>query len=146
LLVTDLPGEKEATSAAALTMSSDRVVVLKGSSGWSTFEVDEKVTAAPEQLGPNDPAVLGYTSGTTGRSKGAVLTHGNFCSNAVAVTTAWGWTADDHLLLVLPLFHTHGLNVGLHGTLIQGSTITLERGFDAGGVLAHLATGNISMF
>lgn len=146
LLVTDNPGDREATGAAALTMNPERVVVLRGSAGWSPFDIDESVVDAPAPLGPDDPAVLGYTSGTTGRSKGAILTHGNFCSNSVAVTTAWGWTANDHLLLVLPLFHTHGLNVGLHGTLVQGSTITLERGFDAGGVLAHLARGEITMF
>ena len=54
-------------------------------------------------------AVIGYTSGTTGRSKGAMLTHRNLASNAAAVTTAWHWTAADRLLLTLPLFHAHGL-------------------------------------
>ena len=63
-----------------------------------------------------DLAVIAYTSGTTGRSKGAMLLHRNLVANAEAVCAAWRWTADDVLLLALPLFHTHGLMVGAHGT------------------------------
>jgi malonyl-CoA/methylmalonyl-CoA synthetase len=101
---------------------------------------------APPDLGEDDLAVIGYTSGTTGRAKGAMLTHGNFTSNAAAVTAAWGWTAADRLLLTLPLFHMHGLGVGLHGTLVAGSSIDLWRRFDAPAVLAELRRGAITMF
>jgi malonyl-CoA/methylmalonyl-CoA synthetase len=59
-----------------------------------------------------DLAVIAYTSGTTGRSKGAMLLHRNLVANAEAVCAAWRWTAEDRLLLTLPLFHTHGLMVG----------------------------------
>jgi malonyl-CoA/methylmalonyl-CoA synthetase len=59
-----------------------------------------------------DLAVIAYTSGTTGRSKGAMLLHRNLAANAEAVCAAWWWTAEDRLLLTLPLFHTHGLMVG----------------------------------
>lgn len=146
LLVTDRAGEKEAVNAAAQTSLGDQLIVLAPETGWNGLATGTESMETAVPLGPDDPAVLGYTSGTTGRSKGAILTHGNFCSNSVAVTTSWGWTADDHLLLVLPLFHTHGLNVGLHGTLVQGSTITLERGFDAEAVLARLSSGDVTMF
>lgn len=91
-------------------------------------------------------ALLAYTSGTTGRSKGAMLSHRNLVANSVAVTTAWHWTADDRLLLTLPLFHAHGLGVGLHGTLLVGSTIDLRRRFDAAEVFDALLGGSMTMF
>lgn len=145
LLITDHVGEKEAANAARLTSVGENVVVLEAGRGWNALQAADNLKS-PVPLTADDPAVLGYTSGTTGRSKGAILTHGNFCSNSVAVSTSWGWTSDDHLLLVLPLFHTHGLSVGLHGTLIQGSTITLERAFDPAAVLSVLGRGDITMF
>ncbi|XXF77806.1 acyl-CoA synthetase [Myxococcaceae bacterium GXIMD 01537] len=85
-----------------------------------------------------DLAVLGYTSGTTGRSKGAMLRQSHLLSNVRAVTEAWRWTAADRLLLTLPLFHTHGLMVGLHGTLYTGASADLRRRFVASEVLEAL--------
>ena len=93
------------------------------------------------------PAVLGYTSGTTGRSKGALLSHRNLVANIQAISEAWQWRADDHLLLTLPLFHTHGLMVGTHGTLFNGAQLTLHRKFNAASVLVRLrAASDISLF
>jgi acyl-CoA synthetase (AMP-forming)/AMP-acid ligase II len=93
------------------------------------------------------PAVIGYTSGTTGRAKGALLLHRNLIANITAITTAWRWTPDDRLLLTLPLFHTHGLGVGLHGTLFMGGSALLHRKFDASAVLAAFdADTMISLF
>lgn len=83
-----------------------------------------------------DIALLGYTSGTTGAPKGAILTHGNLLAGAEALLIAWHWTADDRLLLTLPLFHMHGMGVGLHGSLLAGSAILLRPGFDAADVTA----------
>jgi malonyl-CoA/methylmalonyl-CoA synthetase len=87
---------------------------------------------------PEAPAVLGYTSGTTGRAKGALLNHRNLMSNIATLTTAWRWTDQDRLLLTLPLFHAHGLMVGLHGTLFTGASAVLRRTFDAAEALATL--------
>ncbi|MBV9690702.1 MAG: acyl-CoA synthetase [Ktedonobacteraceae bacterium] len=93
------------------------------------------------------PAVIGYTSGTTGRSKGALLTHRNVVANVEAVTTAWRWTENDHLLLALPLFHAHGLMVGMHGTLFRGARVTLRPRFEAADILARLdADASITLF
>src|SRR5262249_28935506 len=79
--------------------------------------------AGPERLPASEStAVIGYTSGTTGRSKGAALLHRNLAANAASVTAAWRWTAADRLLLALPLFHAHGLFVGVHGTLLTGAS------------------------
>jgi malonyl-CoA/methylmalonyl-CoA synthetase len=91
-------------------------------------------------------AILAYTSGTTGRSKGAMLTHGNLASNSRAVTNAWHWTSADRLLLTLPLFHIHGLGVGVNGTLLTGASIDLRRRFDATEVLDTLRSGEVTMF
>jgi len=69
----------------------------------------------------SDLAAILYTSGTTGRSKGAMLTHGNLASNALTLKGYWGWRADDVLLHMLPIFHVHGLFVAIHGALLAGA-------------------------
>ena len=82
----------------------------------------EAASGAPplDQATARDLAMIAYTSGTTGRPKGAMLSHGNLLAGARAVTTAWRWTADDGLVLALPLFHLHGLGVGSTGALTSG--------------------------
>lgn len=111
--------------------------------GWTALPFDTLLAegAGDVELGlprGEDLAVLGYTSGTTGRSKGAMLLHRNLLSNVRAVTEAWRWTASDRLLLTLPLFHTHGLMVGLHGTLSTGASADLRRRFVASEALEAL--------
>ena len=76
------------------------------------------------------PAALVYTSGTTGPAKGAVITHGNLCANARMLVDAWRFTADDRLLLALPLFHVHGLGNGVHCWLLSGCRTRLLERFD----------------
>jgi malonyl-CoA/methylmalonyl-CoA synthetase len=76
------------------------------------------------------PAAIIYTSGTTGTSKGAVLTHNNFASNAVNLTAIWQITRDDRFLLALPLFHIHALGNGLHTWLLSGCRMRLLERFD----------------
>jgi malonyl-CoA/methylmalonyl-CoA synthetase len=83
--------------------------------------------------GPGDPALLCYTSGTTGAPKGAVLSHGNLLASAEALRLAWRWTGEDRL--VLALFHIHGLGVGLHGTLLVGASAVLLPRFEVDAVL-----------
>jgi malonyl-CoA/methylmalonyl-CoA synthetase len=85
-----------------------------------------------------DPAVLAYTSGTTGLPKGALLSHGNLLASAEALRLAWRWTPEDRLVLPLPLFHLHGLGVGLHGTLGAGASVVLRRSFAVDDVLDAL--------
>ncbi|MBV6271306.1 malonyl-CoA synthase [Alcaligenaceae bacterium CGII-47] len=70
---------------------------------------------------PDDLAAILYTSGTTGRSKGAMLSHDNLASNALTLKRYWGWRADDVLLHMLPIFHVHGLFVASHGALLAGA-------------------------
>ena len=93
----------------------------------------------------DDLAALVYTSGTTGRSKGAMLTHGNIRSNAQALRECWGWRDEDVLLHALPLFHVHGLFIALHCALLGGApTVFLPR-FDAGEVLRWLPQSTVMM-
>ena len=90
------------------------------------------------------PALLPFTSGTTGTPKGVPLSHGNLLASVEALRLAWRWTEDDALLLCLPLFHVHGLGVGLHGALLSGGTVLLQRGFDPEAVLG--AAADATMF
>lgn len=92
-------------------------------------------------VGPDgsDLAMLLYTSGTTGHSKGAMLTHDNLLATVTGLLAAWAWRDDDVLLLALPLFHTHGLIVGLATALAAGAAVRLHARFDAARVAAELA-------
>ena len=100
----------------------------------------------PEALDSDDLAMILYTSGTTGRSKGAMITHGNVLSTMTGLLAAWAWEPEDVLLLTLPLFHTHGLVVGLHCALAAGATVLLRRRFDAAEVTRELLGGQPTLF
>lgn len=94
---------------------------------------------------PDDLAAICYTSGTTGRSKGAMLSHRNLTSNAQTLFDIWRWQADDLLVHALPIYHVHGLFVALHLALLGGSTILWHRAFDADAVLADLSKASVLM-
>jgi malonyl-CoA/methylmalonyl-CoA synthetase len=93
-------------------------------------DIPDGPAVALDEVGPFDPALLPYTSGTTGRPKGALLSHGNLLAGAEAVRLAWRWTEHDRLWLALVLFHMHGLGVGINGTLAAGSAAILRPRFD----------------
>src|SRR6195952_4491146 len=93
----------------------------------------------------DDLAAILYTSGTTGRSKGAMLTHDNLASNSLALVDLWRFTADDVLIHALPIYHVHGLFVALHCALLSGAAIRFHRGFDADAVLADFAGATVLM-
>ena len=93
----------------------------------------------------DDLAAILYTSGTTGRSKGAMLTHGNLLSNARVLKDYWGWKKGDVLMHVLPIFHVHGLFVALHGALLNGSKMIWMGKFDPKRVIEKLPEATIFM-
>ena len=93
----------------------------------------------------DDLAAILYTSGTTGRSKGAMLTHGNLLSNAQVLKDYWGWKPDDVLIHALPIFHVHGLFVALHGALLNGSKMIWCAKFDPKFVLRKMPEATVFM-
>lgn len=93
----------------------------------------------------DDLAAILYTSGTTGRSKGAMLSHGNLASNAYTLRDLWQFTADDVLLHALPIFHTHGLFVATNVTLACGGAMIFLPRFEAGAVMAALPRATVMM-
>ncbi|MBV8300270.1 MAG: AMP-binding protein [Candidatus Eremiobacteraeota bacterium] len=133
-------------SAQYVTPRAGRMVVdLADVEHWAD-DATIAPLADPPAIAVDDGALLIYTSGTTGRSKGAMLTHGNLAAIASALVEAWHWTADDTLLLTLPLFHVHGLGAGLNGTLVAGGRVLVRERFDAPAVVAALANGEATMF
>jgi malonyl-CoA/methylmalonyl-CoA synthetase len=95
--------------------------------------------------GPQDLAAILYTSGTTGRSKGAMLTHDNLLSNAVVLKDLWQFTENDVLLHALPVFHTHGLFVATNTIMRAGASMIFLPGFNAGEVIARLPQATTMM-
>ncbi len=93
----------------------------------------------------DDLAAILYTSGTTGRSKGAMLSHGNLLSNARVLKDYWGWRAGDVLIHALPIFHVHGLFVAIHGALLNGSKMIWLGKFDPRLVIEMLPQATVFM-
>jgi malonyl-CoA/methylmalonyl-CoA synthetase len=106
-------------------------------------------THEPARRQSDDLAAILYTSGTTGRSKGAMLTHGNLLSNALTLKTYWGWRTPDEggdvLIHALPIFHVHGLFVASHGALLAGARMLWLGRFDAHRVVELLPRATIFM-
>jgi malonyl-CoA/methylmalonyl-CoA synthetase len=126
------------------TLDREAHVLTLDANGGELFD---RAEAEPEAFatvhcGPDDLAAILYTSGTTGRSKGAMLTHRNLASNAVALVESWSFTGSDVLLHALPVFHVHGLFVALHCVLLAGAKMLWLARFDARevGELLPLAT------
>ncbi len=110
----------------------------KGGGSFGADLSDAEPVFAPEERLGSDLAAILYTSGTTGRSKGAMLTHDNLLSNAQTLADLWRFTALDVLLHALPIFHTHGLFVASNVSLLTGGQMIFLPGFDAGTVLRLL--------
>ncbi len=99
----------------------------------------------PVRLQPGDLAAMLYTSGTTGRPKGAPLSHANLASNARVLAEAWAFSAEDLLLHALPVFHAHGLFVASHVSLLSGAVMLWQDRFDAARVMAVLPQATVMM-
>ncbi len=112
---------------------------------WAGDESIEPFVA-DYHIQPDDIATIVYTSGTTGRSKGAMLSYGNLAMIATQVGTSWRWQATDTLVIALPLFHIHGLCAGLGGSLAMGGRIVVHERFDAKRILKSLRDEKATMF
>jgi len=105
----------------------------------------DSVPAAVCERDDDDVAVILYTSGTTGKPKGAMITHGNLASNGLTLHDAWQWQPGDIMLHALPVFHIHGLFVATHLPVLNGSPIILLPAFDPAGVAALLPSATVYM-
>jgi malonyl-CoA/methylmalonyl-CoA synthetase len=139
--------ETETTSRAIAQRRGVRHVYSLGEEGQGSF-CREAETAAESEIAvcrEDDLAAMLYTSGTTGKPKGAMLTHRNLASNALALVEAWRFTADDVLLHALPIFHTHGLFVASHCALLSGARMLWLPRFERERVLALLPEATVFM-
>jgi len=127
---------------ADLVADAEPALVVRDAEGFGEVKRDAFEDVDPE---PDDVAAILYTSGTTGRPKGAMLTHRNLASNAAALHQAWGFRSDDVLLHALPVFHAHGLFVAINCTLANGTPMIFLPRFDAGVVIEHLPRATIFM-
>jgi malonyl-CoA/methylmalonyl-CoA synthetase len=142
----------DATPAAAVVDEPERAAWVRRAAGGRVLVIgpDIDLPDGPpvevDAAAPGDPALLCYTSGTTGAPKGAVLSHANVLASSQSVRLAWRWSADDRLVLALPLFHLHGLGVGLHTTLLAGASAVLLPRFDPDAVLDAAAGHGATLF
>ncbi|WP_341368413.1 malonyl-CoA synthase [Yoonia sp. BS5-3] len=123
---------KDKFDAAILTIGSDGT----GSLATQADDAPDRFDTADRD--PNDLAALLYTSGTTGRSKGAMLSHKNLLSNARSLTDLWAITDQDRLVHALPIFHTHGLFVAMNTSLLAGASVRFMAAFSVDEVIAQL--------
>ena len=142
----------DARPKAAFVDEPDRAAWVQAAAGpqlvvvGPDVDLHDRDPAVLDQAAPEAPALIGYTSGTTGSPKGAVLTHSNLLAGSESVGLAWRWKDFDRLVLTLPLFHAHGLCVGLHGTLLAGASAVLLPRFDVGAVLDAARDHDASLF
>ncbi len=138
------------TSASRVAARSDpaAAVLTLGPDGSGSLPEAAR-EAAPrgpiEPRSPGDIAAMLYTSGTTGRSKGAMLTGANLASNAIALHRIWGWEPGDVLLHVLPIFHVHGLFVALHCAMLNASEVVFCDRFDPAAARRWLPESTVMM-
>ena len=131
----------------AMATPSTTVLTLAGDGSGTLIE---QARTAPNDFdtvarAPDDLAVILYTSGTTGRSKGAMLSHNNLLSNAISLVEAWHFTSNDTLLHALPIFHAHGLFVATNVMLKAGGRMIFLPNFDVETVLANLPKATTMM-
>ncbi len=145
LLVCDTAAE-----AALGPIAERNGAVLRTLDRGGTGSFADGAAGQPDRFEPvdctdNDLAAILYTSGTTGRSKGAMLSHGNLLSNARALTALWRFTADDVLIHALPIFHTHGLFVAVNISLASGAAMVFLPRFDTDAVIAAMPRATAMM-
>ena len=140
------PQDEAMVAALARNCGVETVVTLDAagegslSAGADTGDVFETVVSAPDDI-----AAILYTSGTTGKPKGAALTHENLGSNAVTLHDYWGFREGDVLLHALPLFHTHGLFVACHCSLLNSTPMILLPKFDADQIIDLMPRATVFM-
>ena len=141
------PSAASDIAALAGKIGCRAVLTLDADGGGSLTRDLAAVTPDPAVVdcAADDVAAMLYTSGTTGRSKGAMLTHRGLASNAEVLTREWGFTAADVLVHALPIFHVHGLFVACGCAFLSGARMLFHGGFDAEKVVADFARASVFM-
>jgi malonyl-CoA/methylmalonyl-CoA synthetase len=145
LVVCDARSEKTLSPVAQKLDARIETLSADGSGSLSAQARDMPGDFATVSRAGDDLAAFLYTSGTTGRSKGAMLTQDNLLSNAVTLTEEWQFTADDVLLHALPIFHTHGLFVATNVALIAGSSMIFLPKFDIDRMIEMMPKATVMM-
>lgn len=144
VVVCDAANEAEVSAicpnnAQVMTLAKD------GNGSLSVLANDKPTSFETVARGSDDLAGLLYTSGTTGRSKGAMMSHKNLLSNAQSLTDLWRITSQDRLIHALPIFHTHGLFVALNTALLAGAEVRFMDGFDIDTMIAEIPASTLLM-
>jgi len=132
-----LARERGITNCFSMDEQGEGSLALAARSAPGNFETVERR--------PDDLAAILYTSGTTGRSKGAMISHRNLASNASVLHAHWGFKPGDVLIHMLPLFHVHGLFVACHCVLMNGSAMRFHAKFDAARAISEFAESSVFM-
>jgi malonyl-CoA/methylmalonyl-CoA synthetase len=146
-LVVSTPAAEAEMTRLAAKAGCDLVLTLDARGEGSLCEraADSEPNPAITATAPDHIAAMLYTSGTTGRSKGALLTHRALIANAETLRDAWGFSERDVLLHCLPIFHVHGLFVAVGCALLSGAKMIFHAGFDAERAVAALAESTVFM-
>jgi malonyl-CoA/methylmalonyl-CoA synthetase len=142
------PADLALLQPVAKQAAVEHLVTLGANGSGSLTELvrcSELISESERSVGPDSLAAIVYTSGTTGRSKGAMLTRANLASNAAVLAESWRFTGEDVLLHVLPLFHVHGLFAAINTVLASGSGMVLMPKFDAAATVGRLADATVFM-
>ncbi len=134
-----------ARAAEMASIAGEASVLTLGADGFGSLMHPAPGRFRPVPRGPDDLAAILYTSGTTGRSKGAMLSHANLVSNSETLRDYWRFTPQDVLIHALPIFHTHGLFVATNVALLAGASIHFLPKFDADTIIAALPSSTALM-
>lgn len=137
---------QDATPSLLLCDPSLEAAVPEHDVARQSLAAPEPADASIAEIDDNAPAMLIYTSGTTGRSKGAILSHAAVVEGIEALTGLWGWSDSDVLSLQLPLFHVHGLCIGVHGSLLAGMQMRVHAKFSAAAVVDDVRRHGATIF
>lgn len=145
LFVCDPSEAASMADIAAENACTLHTMAANGSGSFCDLVATQPTTAPVVPCEPDDLAALLYTSGTTGRSKGAMLTQSNLLSNAQSLVKGWCFAADDVLMHALPIFHAHGLFVACNTTLLAGGSMIFLSKFNVDEVIAQLPNATAMM-